>query len=189
MIRRKIFLTIALLFLVQSARAQFNDTNDVVRLLGKIQCSGKTSIINNSGLIGEFGGELSIQNIINQNLNFNIDLGMWFGSDINNITGFDFSLGFLYTVKPPFYIFCEFHPRIHNERNIYTEQNIGDEISFYGLSVLGAGYAFNLWRSLYLFTETGFNFFISTMATSSSNASLRNDIQYFILFGLMIRNF
>lgn len=186
---KKVVLLLAFMLTPLVSTAQFTDTNDIVRLMGKFQFSGRASLINDYGLIKEGGGGILIQNIITPNLNFDVGMSLWFGNDVNSIAGFDFSLGLLYTVKPPFYIFGEIHPRMHNEHYINTGGTIGDEFCLYGVAVLGAGYAFHIWKEIYLFTETGFNFIISTSATASNNAMLRNDIQYYMLFGLLIRSF
>ena len=187
LIKRTVLL-LGLLFTPLVSSAQFTDTNDIVRLLGKFQGSGKTSLVYNYGLVGECGGEISIQNLITQNLNFDIDFGVWFGNDENSVAGFDFSLGLLYTVKEPFYVFGELHPRIHGRHNIFTGGTIGDELCIYGVAVLGAGYAFQIWNNIYLFSEMGFNFIISTAATATRNAQLTNDIQYFMTFGILFRS-
>lgn len=186
---KKVVLLLALMFTPLVSTAQFTDTNDMVRLLGKFYFSGKESLVHDYGVIYEGGGEISIQNLITSRLSFDLDLGLWFGNDVNSVTGFDFSLGFLYTVKPPFYIYAKLHPRMHSEHNIYRGGNIGDELSIYGLGVLGGGYAFHIWEQLYLTTEAGFNFVISTPLTATSNAMLRNDIQFFMKFGIMMRSF
>lgn len=179
---------IALVLISNISNAQFitNTEDDLIKFLIKVSESPGTSILSKD-FINKVSANIEIQNIITPRLSSRLKLGVWYGSLGESRTGFDLSIGILYTPIESFYLFTDLYPKIHMIHQTSNEGTIGDEFSIYGIISMGCGYTYFLTKIISLYIEPGIDFKVDTPILSSQNSKLENDIMLFCKFGIIIR--